>query len=49
MARWLNFEFWFSYERKPRIENFLKESIANKNIYKEIQVELEKYNYGVVE
>lgn len=23
MARWLNFECWYSYERKPRIENLI--------------------------
>ena len=29
MSRWINFENWFSYERKPRIEDFMNESISN--------------------
>lgn len=50
MARWLNFETWFSYEKKPRIEDIIIESKSNnKNIFKQIQSELERYNRGVVE
>lgn len=41
MARWLNFETWFSYERKPRVENLLVESsLPMKNTFKEIIMEI---------
>ncbi len=23
MSRWINFETWFSYEKKPRVEDFI--------------------------
>lgn len=46
MAKWINFEFWFSFEKRPRIEEFLKDQ--PRNIMKEINREIDKYRYGVV-
>lgn len=38
MARWLNFDLWFSYEKRPRIEDFVVEyeSGNNKKIQQDI-------------
>ena len=48
MARWMNFEFWFSYEKNPRVEDILNETISKSGLVSSIDHEIEKYNYGVV-
>ena len=47
MSRWINFENWFSYERKPRIEDFMNESISSPVSI--VESELETYARGTIE
>lgn len=47
MSRWINFEKWFAYEKKPRIEDFLNEHISNPgNI---VENELDRYTHGIID
>lgn len=46
MAKWINFTNWFSFEKKPRIENFMNEVILNSSGV--IEHELDKYAHGIL-
>lgn len=47
LARWINFEKWFGYEREPRVEKLISEPILD--LRGQVAEELESYELGLVE
>ena len=46
MSKWVNFTNWFSFEKKPRIEDYMNEVILNASSV--IEHELDKYAHGIL-
>lgn len=47
LARWINFEKWYAYEREPRVEKLIGEPITN--LKQQVNDEIEKYEMGIIE
>jgi hypothetical protein len=47
LARWINFEKWFSYEKEPRVERLIGEAILN--LRGQVNDEIERYEMGQIE
>jgi hypothetical protein len=44
LARWINFEHWFSFEKAPNLEKIVAEPLGD--VMKQIEEELTKYENG---
>jgi hypothetical protein len=47
LARWINFEKWFSFEKQPRVEKLISEVVPDVKL--RLAEELNRYEMGIVE